>query len=241
MDSCQWSASRIYLRAEPLLQTGTRSRSYFKRLLAGAALHRPGLIWGLSRFIPILNTLVNWDQWPVSTITDEPAGSEAKVKALQDGPYGRCVYFCDNDVNDHQVVNIEFAGGVTASLTVHGFASFEGRWIRIEGTEGTLFGKFTAEHQKIVAYDHHQVRKKVLLDLDLDLRGHAGGDDGLMESLLAFLEGLHPDPEGLDVLPLPALHWKAILWPLPPTGRSMKTASLRWTNCAGRRRRDKGG
>ncbi len=200
LDSCQWAAPRLYMRAEPLLQVGMRSRYLHNRLLTGTALHRPGLINGLGRFIPSLRILTNWDQWPVSTISDEPSSREARLRALQEGPYGRCVFYCDNDVNDHQVVNIEFAGGITAALTLHGFASSEGRWIRIEGTGGTLFGKLTYEHQEITVYDHHRVRKNVLLDLDLDLRGHAGGDDGLMESLLGSLDGASPAPGGVDVL-----------------------------------------
>ena len=200
LDSCQWAVPRIYLRAEPLLQIGTRSRYLHNRLLAGAALRWPGLIKGLSKLYPLMKTLVNWDQWPVSTITDAPSSTGAKLKALQEGPYGRCVFFCDNDVNDHQVVNIEFTGGVTAALTLHGFSSIEGRWIRIEGTAGTLCGKFTPEHQKITLYDHHGVKERVLLDHDLDLRGHAGGDDGLMKSMLNSLDGVHPGPGSFDVL-----------------------------------------
>ena len=200
LDSCQWAAPRIYLRAEPLLQIGTRSRRLHNRILAGAALRRPILINGLSKLYPPLKTLVNWDEWPVSTITDAPGCREAKLRALREGPYGRCVFFCDNDVNDHQVVNIEFAGGVTATLTLHGFASSEGRWIRIEGTGGTLFGKLTNEHQEIVLYDHHHVRQKLLLDIDLDLRGHGGGDDGLMESLTASFDGSSAGSDSLEVL-----------------------------------------
>ena len=200
LDTCQWSAPRLYLRAVPLLQVGTRSRRLHNRILTGAALRCPGLLRGLSRLYPPLKTLVNWDQWPVSTITDEPSSREAKLQALREGPYGRCVFFCDNDVNDHQVVSIEFAGGVTATLTLHGFASSEGRWIRIEGTGGTLFGKMTIEHQEIAVYNHHRVQKELLLDLDLDLRGHGGGDEGLMESLLASLDGDSPDTGGLEVL-----------------------------------------
>jgi hypothetical protein len=44
---------------------------------------------------------------------------------LRDGPYGRCIYACDNDVVDYQVVSIEYEGGVTASFTalvLHGVA-----------------------------------------------------------------------------------------------------------------------
>ena len=36
-------------------------------------------------------------------------------------PYARCVYACDNDVVDHQIVNMRFAGGVTAHLTLSAF------------------------------------------------------------------------------------------------------------------------
>ena len=43
---------------------------------------------------------------------------ENVTDALNSTNYGKCVYETDNDVVDHQVVNVEYAGGVTASITM---------------------------------------------------------------------------------------------------------------------------
>lgn len=59
--------------------------------------------------------------WPTSAISDDMS-YDARYKALLEGPYGRCVYHCDNDVVDHQVVNLEFANTVTAAFTMSAFA-----------------------------------------------------------------------------------------------------------------------
>lgn len=42
--------------------------------------------------------------WPVSVIVDGVPDLENVSKALETGPYGRCVYESDNDVVDHQVL-----------------------------------------------------------------------------------------------------------------------------------------
>ena len=61
-------------------------------------------------------------------------------QALRDGPYGRCVYACDNDVADHQVVMIEFEGGATATLTMSALTPYARRRTRIMGSRGFLEG-----------------------------------------------------------------------------------------------------
>jgi hypothetical protein len=77
--------------------------------------------------------------WPVSVLTDEV--TEASVTAaLREGPYGRCVYRADNDVVDHQVVAMEFAGGVTATFTMTAFTPHSDRRTQIFGTRGFLDG-----------------------------------------------------------------------------------------------------
>src|SRR5205823_4782188 len=58
------------------------------------------------------------------------------MHALRTGPYGRCVYRCDNDAVDHQVVLLRFARGVDVSLTMQGASHVEGRTVRIGGRGG---------------------------------------------------------------------------------------------------------
>jgi len=40
--------------------------------------------------------------WPLSIAAEVP-DVESVTEAINTGPYGRCVYDCDNDVVDHQV------------------------------------------------------------------------------------------------------------------------------------------
>jgi hypothetical protein len=60
------------------------------------------------------------NDWPVNVLTYENT-PDAVMRALNDGPYGRCVYACDNDVVDHQIVNMDFDNGATASFTMTAF------------------------------------------------------------------------------------------------------------------------
>jgi len=60
----------------------------------------------------------NIHTWPVSILHEEPT-IENITDALRTGPYGLCAFGATgNDVVDHQVVNMEFEGGSTASFTM---------------------------------------------------------------------------------------------------------------------------
>lgn len=80
-----------------------------------------------------------WHRWPLPVVTTDLTGPGV-LRALRDGPYGRCVYACDNDVADHQTARIEFAGGVTGTLTMSAFTPLARRRTRIMGTRGFLEG-----------------------------------------------------------------------------------------------------
>jgi predicted dehydrogenase len=91
--------------------------------------------------------------WPWSDVSLD-SSREARRRALETGVYGRCVYRCDNDVADHQVVAVELEGGATASLTVQGLASEEQRTIRASGTRGELSGVL---HSGVIEVSRHGV------------------------------------------------------------------------------------
>ena len=70
--------------------------------------------------------------------------TETDLKAaLRSGPFGRCVWACDNDVVDHQVVAMEFDGGPTGTFTMTGFNAGGHRRTRLFGTRGELEGDET--------------------------------------------------------------------------------------------------
>jgi predicted dehydrogenase len=122
--------------------------------------------------------------WPldvVITTFTEPALDDA----LRTGPYGRCVYACDNDVVDHQVVAIEFDGGVTASFTMNAFNTGGHRRTRIFGTRGELVcdGVSVTVHDFVTGtateHDPSSVAGASAAD------GHGGGDAGLMDAFVS--------------------------------------------------------
>jgi predicted dehydrogenase len=126
------------------------------------------------------------ERWPLSTVTDTPT-AEAVELALREGPYGRCVYHSDNDALDHQVVTIEYEGGVTASLTVAAFTPMADRKTRIMGTRGYL----DTDGETIRVYDFRTATEEAIdVGAGTDAsaaRGHGGGDSGLIDAFLASI------------------------------------------------------
>ena len=126
--------------------------------------------------------------WPVTAVTTDLT-REGRQKALETGPYGRCVYHTDNTVVDNQTVNMEFADGTTVVLFMHGHSYLEGRTMRYDGTRATLRGTFTGEGGKIEIHDHLADTKERVKIPSTDGTGHGGGDFGIVKSFIAAMNG----------------------------------------------------
>ncbi len=120
--------------------------------------------------------------WPVDVVA-APVTEANVLAALEQGPYGRCVYTCDNDVVDHQVVNLLFEGDRTASFTMTAFTQAAFRRTRIFGTRGELEG----DGERIRIHDFLTDRTKVYEVESAalgGLKGHGGGDYGVMDAFV---------------------------------------------------------
>ena len=125
--------------------------------------------------------------WPTSVLTSDVT-PEGVLKALREGPYGRCVYCCDNDVVDNQVVNFAFAGDRTGQMVMTAFCDELGRQTRIFGTRGAI-----RADSRIIHVTEFLTGREYDLDSETNddgsiLSGHGGGDYGLMDAFVRALE-----------------------------------------------------
>jgi len=130
-------------------------------------------------------------EWPLSVITHDST-RDGVMAALAGGPYGRCVYACDNDVVDHQVVAMEFEGGLTASFTMTAFSTMRGRNTRIFGSHGEI----TTDSQ-VITIDDFRTGERRIVDTaigadDGAAGGHGGGDGALVTAFSAALRAGDP-------------------------------------------------
>ncbi len=127
--------------------------------------------------------------WPAAVLSLDQ--SEAGlIKAIAEGPYGRCVYRCDNDVCDHQVVNIQFKNGVTAAFSLSAFTNRISRTIKIMCEHGEIRGSDYENRIEIIPFVSTGVgetRARTIFPAQTS-GGHNGGDDGLMQDFLALLQ-----------------------------------------------------
>lgn len=132
-------------------------------------------------------------EWPLDVLVPEGPTEEKLLEQLKTGPYGRCVYYCDNNVVDHQVVNLKMTDGTTMNFSMCGFTPDISRYARFMGTEGELRVNMAGvEESEITVYRFGSRVSKESIDIKSladDFSGHGGGDDRMVEEFLDMLSG----------------------------------------------------
>jgi len=123
--------------------------------------------------------------WPLDVLALHP--TEENIRhAIETGPYGRCVYHCDNNVVDHQVVNMLMEDGTTISFTMCAFTSKIYRHTKIMGTMGEIIADMSTNIIEVHTFDgkHETIDIRKIAD---NLSGHGGGDVRMVEDFIDSL------------------------------------------------------
>jgi len=118
---------------------------------------------------------------------DIPVGKtldDVLMEELRHGVYGRCVFHCDNDVVDHQVLSMEMADEVTINLSMDIFTNDDYRETHIKLTHGEIDGnekhlrvrKFRSNEEQV--FDFSDISNKPF---------HAGADLNLVDHFVKAL------------------------------------------------------
>lgn len=200
LDYIKWCAG-----AECITVSSTGSLSEFKR--DNAPSESPGRCSECPRsdfcdFSAYTMYIKNWkrdgsptDMKPYNVLAPHPVSEEALLTAIENGPYGRCVYHCDNNVVDHQTVEMEFKNGVRATLRMTAFESGDRRGT-FSGDRGTI-----TLLNDVITIKLKDGETQVIKESDIcDTHGyaHGGGDYFLIESLYGVLTGDTEPTASLD-------------------------------------------
>ena len=122
--------------------------------------------------------------WPQKVVSVAP-NVENVTEALKTGRFGRCVYHCDNDVVDNQIINMIYEDDITVNFTMSAFSPSIRRTIRIRGVFGEILGDMEGHTITVTEFG----KSPVVYDTqtkESNRGGHGGGDSGLIASIVDF-------------------------------------------------------
>ncbi len=126
--------------------------------------------------------------WLVHLNLEEVTGQTIR-RELENGPYGRCVFRCNNDVTDHQVTNFEFEDNVTASFALEAHTSEGRRLTRFFGTRGDVSGDDrTINVANFLTGEQYTYEPAASME-----SGHMGGDHGLVHDFVRAVSFQEPE------------------------------------------------
>ena len=115
---------------------------------------------------------------------------DAIKRELEEGPYGRCVYHCDNDVVDNQVLTMQMDDGSLINVSMDVFTRRDGRSTDIKMTHGEI----VSDGMKIFTTDFVTGKREVYDYTDISKQPyHAGADLQIVDSFLKTVRGEDPE------------------------------------------------
>ena len=127
--------------------------------------------------------------WLNHAFTRPFANEEERREHFLKSQYSRCVFKCDNNVVDHQVVNMLFEDDITVSFTMAGFNK-GGRSTRVMGTKGELFFEDDLATARFFNFDTRSYEElptnEAMVDASIN-GGHGGGDTGIVAVLHEYV------------------------------------------------------
>ena len=108
------------------------------------------------------------------------------IESLKDpaNKYGRCVFACDNDVFDHQTVNMLFDGGVTGTFTLSAFSQNMQRTLKIYCEKGEIYGSSDDKKVKYTFFGDPEEKEIGVVYENEIYASHGGGDMGLVSDFV---------------------------------------------------------
>jgi len=123
---------------------------------------------------------------------------EEKAEWLKTSDYGLCAYDSGGDINDRQIVTVQFENGSVGTFTMLGGTSKSGRYIHICGTKGEIEGHLEDGKFTLRTFDRSEGKFECVeeeIDVNSSVKisvqygGHAGGDYAIMHETVRYLNG----------------------------------------------------
>lgn len=125
----------------------------------------------------------------------DPNDKQAIEQCFSDesNPYARCVFKCDNDAVDHQVVDLLFEDGVTAQLTMTAFCEGGIRTMKLYCTKGEIEASMLDNNIKYSIFNPDRPdkpeRKEFHVSVGETFGGHGGGDERMIDDIVDDILG----------------------------------------------------
>lgn len=142
------------------------------------------------------------NSWPYNVIDEtRPNTAESLRRAYENGPYGKCVYACDNNVVDNQMVAMNFSNGVKATLTMTAFTEDMGRVMTFHGSHGEIKFNESEDTIELAIFGKEKEKIKIselITERVKDSFGHGGGDVSLLDTLYDTVSGKYISETSLE-------------------------------------------